>query len=282
MHIPLFDSEVNESYFEEGVDGTSIVYKQRDKYWNYINGLLHGFWPSSGYYYQVVEVAGYTPKIDNVLVIGYGIGSITEAILKIDTLKNVTLIELNHSLIKNLKKIQFFEDQLGDRRLNLVIDDGRRFLLGTDKKYDLIVIDPLRSTTAYSNNLYSQQFFKLLNEHLNPNGVFMLWIDEYKVMPKTLLSVFPNVQIYDFFCLASNRPFKRNVQQRDRLFKNFSEKNQKAIQRWESREKKYTGDSYYIEKSLEHYPINQDWKPVAEYYIGLKVKEMFSEPAAKE
>ena len=38
---------------------------------------------------------------------------------------------------------------------------------------------------------------------------------------------------------------------------------------------KYVGDQSYIIKEANHYPINKDWKPVTEYYLGLKFKEKF-------
>jgi spermidine synthase len=72
---------------------------------------------------------------------------------------------------------------LNDPRIETVYDDARRFLLRTRDKYDVIYMDPLRSTTAYSNNLYSREFFELAKARLNPNGVIMVWADEHHVVP---------------------------------------------------------------------------------------------------
>jgi spermidine synthase len=62
--------------------------------------------------------------------------------------------------------MNIFVEILDNPKVNTIIDDGRRFLLRTNKKFDLIAIDPVRTTTFYSNNLYSCQFFELVNEHL--------------------------------------------------------------------------------------------------------------------
>ena len=40
-----------------------------------------------------------------------------------------------------------------------------------------------------------------------------------------------------------------------------------------SKRDKYLGNQDYIKKITENYPINQDWNPVCEYYLGLKAKE---------
>src|SRR3990172_1971769 len=96
-----------------------------------------------------------------------------------------------------------FDRMLADPRIDIVIDDGRRFLLRTSGKYDMIFVDSQRSTTAYSNNIYSRQFFEMVRDHLTENGVFMLWMDEHRVMSRTLASVFGHVRKYRFFALAS-------------------------------------------------------------------------------
>lgn len=264
-----------ESYFEEGADSIIMTYKYQDKMWLYINGLTHGARPVYIFSYETLEAASYTNKAKDVLIIGFGAGSITEAVLKMDNLEKVTLVELNGSLIRNMKKIEFFKNMLTDGRLELVIDDGRRFLLRTNKKYDLILIDPLRSTESYSNNLYSRQFFELANQHLNEGGIFMAWMDEYRVIPKTIRSAFDHVRMYNFFCLASNEPFVRNDEQRKHFFDNLTPQAQAAILNLIERESKKVGDRNHIERLVSRYPINQDWKPVTEYYLGLKVREKY-------
>lgn len=104
----------------------------------------------------------------------------------------------------------------------------------------------------------------------------MLYIDEFRVLPKTVLSVFEQVRLYkhygldNHFCLASNRPFRKNNERRNHFTDNFSPQEQKGIS---ENHAEYFGDHKYIKKVPDHLPINQDFKPVSEYYLGLKVKE---------
>ena len=178
---------------------------------------------------------------------------------------------MNETLLKNLRKIAIFYEILDDPRLSVVLDDGRRFLLRTDKKYDLIAIDALRTSTAYSNNIYSRQFFQLVKKHLKEDGVLLVWLDEHLVMPNTVRSVFDQLRVYSYFMLASNSRFEKKPERVMKLLAKFSPNERKLI----LAEGEYLGDQAYITIKADHYPINQDWKPVTEYYLGLRFREKF-------
>ena len=59
-----------------------------------------------------------------------------------DDVRKITVVELNQDLMSNLTKIPVLKKELSDKRVRLIIDDGRRFLLRTDEKFDLILIEP--------------------------------------------------------------------------------------------------------------------------------------------
>jgi spermidine synthase len=264
-------SEHTETILEEGVEGVVVTSQAGVEVDNWINGLAHGGRPAYLFYYQTLEALTYTAAPEEVLLIGFGTGSIGEMIEKSSAVKQLTLVELNESLLVNLKKIPLFEDILNAPKLDVNIEDGRRFLLRTDKKFDLVAMDPLRSTTSYSNNIYSRQFFELVNDHLSDDGVLMLFTDEYKVLPNTINAVFDYVRVYSFFVLASNAPFERHPEMRKDVIQKFPRADRRKI--LTSGRGTYIGDETYIAKELAHYPINQDWKPVTEYYIGLRARK---------
>ncbi|MFC2158845.1 hypothetical protein ACFLT9_13515, partial [Acidobacteriota bacterium] len=281
------------SYTEEGTSGIVITY-QHDKgdigaeqdrnpesqstvkhryedveMYNFMNGLAHGHRPRYHYHFEIIEALGFNPDIKDVLVVGFGIGSLTEVILDMGDVRKLTLVEISGTLIKNLNKMSLFRNLLADHRLNLVIDDGRRYLFRSEDKYDLITMHPLRSTTSYSNNLFCKEFFELAQKRMTPQGILLLRLTESRVLPKTVLSVFKYVRMYDHFLLASDSPFQAQEQVIANLFGRFPQEIQEHIYR----SGYYVGDQDYIQKLTARYPINTKWRPVSEYYLGLKVKE---------
>ena len=266
MHIPPGNDF--SAFLEEGREGVVMTYRNGDRVRNYINGLGHGGRPGYEFYREAVEVARFARNTGTVLIIGFGTGSIVEAVSKLEGVENITVVELNGTLMKNLKKMEVFRQIISDPRIHLIMDDGRRFLAGTKQRFDLILMDPLRSSTAYSNNLYSYDFFKQVGRSLREDGVFMIWMDERKVMPKTIAAAFKYMRLYNYFALASAAPFSENIERAGRLLKSLPESMREEI----LRRGKYLGDETYVKDAAQGYPINRDLKPVCEYYLGLKLR----------
>jgi spermidine synthase len=58
----------------------------------------------------------------------------------------------------------------------IVIDDGRRFLDRTPQKYDVVVVDPPPPVSAAGSSLlYSEGFYEVVKQHLNPGGILQIW-----------------------------------------------------------------------------------------------------------
>jgi len=271
----IFPSQVyeenDEVFFEEGKDGIVALYSNGEKLTNYIGGLPHGGKPGYGYYYETIETYTYSKELDEVLVIGFGAGSFVDALLHLEEVPNITLVELNETLLKNLSKVSSIKDILTHPKVNVVIDDGRRFLYSNQKKFDLIMMDPLRTTTAYSNNLYSKNFFELVKENLSNTGLLMLWAHEHKILPYTVANAFEHVKKYPLFVIAGNTELSRD-----------GEKAQEFLNRFESEFTSHL-DKYFLEfntvdmdgkellKKYSHLPYNDDWNPIAEYYLRFAI-----------
>ena len=105
----------------------------------------------------------------------------------------------------------------------IVIDDGRRFLMRTHEKYDVIVIDPPPPVEAAGCSLlYSREFYELVKQHLNPDGVLQAW---YPGQDRVTLRgfsraiansfpysrCFPSVEGWGFHVLASMSPIENET-----------------------------------------------------------------------
>lgn len=265
LHVPPDkDCQV---FVQEGKDATVVTYEKNGMVWNYINGLPHGgrLNYTHGYYARAIEGLVYSGKAERILVIGYGTGAIVEAILKCSEVKEVTIVELSKSVMQNLNKMPMFQRLLKDSRIRIVIEDGRRYLNKTDTKYDAIMMDPVRSTTAYSNNIYSAEFFRLAKAHLNPRGTIMVWLDNQMELPLTIISVFDQARLYWACCVASSEPLVENEARRKQLMQAFSPDDQSAIKKSEG----YSCDRAFIEHYTQGHGIIRDLKPRTEYYLGL-------------
>ncbi|WP_033069315.1 fused MFS/spermidine synthase [Thalassospira australica] len=261
----------------EGRDGVVVSMlghkEEQDFVKVYIGGAIHATFPSEAFEVEVLEAFTHSKSIDNVLIIGFGGGTITQAVLRNPDVKSVTVVEISETLLDNLSQHDIYKSILSDPRLTIVIDDGRRFLQRKPHQYDMIFMDPLRSTTAYSNNLYSYEFFMLVSEHLTENGVLMTWMNEYSIIPKTMATAFRGLECFYYFCLGSNKPLAANADVKRSLLEKIEPIMRKKVEGRMSVEYYYKGNRQEILKINERYPINEDLNPITEYYIGYTQKE---------
>ena len=212
------------------------------------------------------RVAGAVGQARNVLIIGFGTGVYTEAVLEIPELETLTLVELSTGAMTNLRKIPFIDDIVTEERLELIIDDGRRVLQRDSRKYDLIVMDPMHPQSAYSNNIYSREFFELVRSRLAEGGALLTFNGWDGVLTKTVLSVFPYVRVYRYFCIASESGLAIDRARKGAVLAGLSASELARIRELEGW---YLGDREALLARLSGYPINSDWKPVAEYFLGV-------------
>ncbi|MDP2654779.1 MAG: fused MFS/spermidine synthase [Candidatus Omnitrophota bacterium] len=273
IHWPSSPIQVVDVYFEEGLEGTDFIYTSPGGgMTNFINGLAHGGRPGHHFFHKTLEAVSFAPRAEHVCVIGLGTASTVEALIKLDEVKSVTVLEINKTLVKNLEKIPEIRAIMSDPRVRLVVDDGRRFLLRDKTKYDLILMDPLRATTAYSNNLYSRQFFRLAQDRLTEGGILMIWIDEHTVTPMTAMSVFSHYRLYKSFVLFSDQVMVLNDRRFLKFLGQFTPEEREAIRAtvYQGRahnDGRFIGAGQGILRTKGPL-INQDWRPIAEYYLG--------------
>nr|WP_239063196.1 hypothetical protein [Streptomyces sp. SID13031] len=123
--------------------------------------------------------AGKTPK--NVLIIGAGSGSDVAIALKKGA-EHVDAVEIDPR-IRDIGKAKHPDHPYQDPRVTSYINDGRAYLSGTDKKYDLILLalpDSLTlvngaSSLRLESYLFTQQAFESAKEHLAPGGAFAMY-----------------------------------------------------------------------------------------------------------
>ncbi|MGZ7100323.1 MAG: spermidine synthase, partial [Candidatus Angelobacter sp.] len=115
------------------------------------------------------------PAPSSVLLIGGGTnGSVGQA-LKHPTLKRLDYVELDPALIHVTSK--FFPAEtasLSDPRARIHYADGRQFLRTTRDRFDVVIINLPDPQTAQLNRFYTEEFFRIVREHLNSSGLLAL------------------------------------------------------------------------------------------------------------
>ncbi len=143
------------------------------------------------------------PEIRSMLMIGLGGG--VAASLVPQSVQEIDVLELSPSVIEANRAVSGFReiDPLRDPRVQVFVNDGRRALGLTSKRYDTIVSQPSHPWTAGASHLYTVEFARRAKQRLNPGGVFLQWIgmefvdaELVRSMAATLRQVFPYVRLY--------------------------------------------------------------------------------------
>ncbi len=112
------------------------------------------------------------------LVVCFGMGTTVRSLTRWPQLETIHSVELSEGVTELMP--YFHADAkavLNDPRVEIIIDDGRRYLNRTDHRYDVITIDPPPPIrTAGSGLLYADEFIRLLQSRLNQGGVLAHWL----------------------------------------------------------------------------------------------------------
>ena len=82
-------------------------------------------------------------KARDILIVGGGDCGIAEEVLKHKSIKRVTQVEIDASVIEFAKKHfpEFTKPVFADRRFESVIDDGMKYVGETERRFDIIIVD---------------------------------------------------------------------------------------------------------------------------------------------
>jgi spermidine synthase len=143
------------------------------------------------------------PEARSLLLIGLGGGQAAGQVPS--TFEQVEVVELEPEVVEANRAVAAgrLDHPLSDPRLRVTANDARGGLLLTERRYDAVVSQPSHPWTAGSAHLYTREFFALVRDHLDEDGVFVQWIglsfvDEtlLRSLLATLLDVFPHVRLY--------------------------------------------------------------------------------------
>lgn len=129
-------------------------------------------------------------KRDRVLLIGAGGGITTREVLRYPDVNEITVVDIDPVMMEFGKTLEplvrFNQGSLNHPKVSTVVADGRAFLEANDEKWDAIILDlPEPTMNSLSlGRLYSWEFYRLLQERLNPGGIVGIACSILSAMPE--------------------------------------------------------------------------------------------------
>jgi spermidine synthase len=165
----------------------------------FVNGKNHSSIPFGGVHTRL----GATPAVVHpapvdVAIIGLGSGDTAWAAGCRAETRSLTVFEISGGqpgLLAGLAADPGFPvlaSFLRDPRLQVLIEDGRRALQSSQRRYDIIEADALWPSVAYSGNLYSEEFFAMCAKRLKPGGILCTWAPRPRVY-SSFVTALPHV-----------------------------------------------------------------------------------------
>jgi spermidine synthase len=137
------------------------------------------------------------------LVIGLGTGITAGALLRYPTLERRVVAELLPAVRRAAPAFQGNYGVASDPRIDIRLRDGRRELLRSTERYDLITLEPPPPAAAGVVNLYSSDFYRLALSRLEPNGIVAQWLplstqndEDTRALVRSFLDVFPHASLW--------------------------------------------------------------------------------------
>lgn len=135
---------------------------------------------------------------ESALLISYGVGNTAKALTDTKSLKSIDIVDISKDILE-MNDVVYPDPKtrpLNDERVDFHIEDGRFFLQVTPKRFDLITAEPPPPRVAGVVNLYTQEYFELIRDRLNPGGITSYWLPVHSVEDpdaRAIIKAFCNV-----------------------------------------------------------------------------------------
>jgi spermidine synthase len=136
------------------------------------------------------------PNPRNVLVIGGGDGGTVREVLRHQSVEKCTMVEIDEFVVNSCKKhIPKTSCALDDKRANVIIDDGVKFVAETNEKFDVVLVDstdPIGPATP----LFGKEFYQNVHRILSEQGIAVAQFESpffNETFQKSIMSIIAEV-----------------------------------------------------------------------------------------
>jgi spermidine synthase len=165
------------------------------------------------------------PNPKHAMVIGLGTGESAGWLAEMRDMERVDAVELEPAIDEMAARCsELNQNVLNNPRVRRIYADGREFVFTTDNKYDIIFSEPSNPYRAGVAALYTLEFYEAVRQRLNPDGIFLQWMQGYEIddssfftVLATVRSIFPHVELWetmgaDLQIVCSQKPLKHSAE----------------------------------------------------------------------
>jgi len=195
-------------YMGEGMNASVAVTKSGDWRYFHVSGKVEASTDPADMRLQ--RMLGHMPALlharpRSVLIVGCGAGVTAGAFVVHPDIERIVICEIEPLIPKVVAEYFGPENHhvLKDPRVEIVYDDARHFIQTTKETFDVITSDPIHPWVKGAAVLYTQEYFDLCRQRLNPGGVISQWVPLYESTPAvvksevaTFFEVFPHGSIW--------------------------------------------------------------------------------------
>lgn len=219
------------TFYQEGRGGTVAVVEQgrgQNRFSRlYIQGVSNtgDAMPSLRYMrlQALLPLLAHDGEPRSALVIGFGTGITAGAMLRYQGLQHPVVAELLPEVLAAAPHFKGTFDARHDPRLDIRLRDGRRELLRSAERYDMITLEPPPPSAAGVVNLYSRDFYQLAASRLEQGGIVAQWLplptqneEDSRALVRSFIDVFPHAwlwttEFHEMLLVGSLQPLRLDV-----------------------------------------------------------------------
>jgi len=184
--LPTWTSWPDFIYVGEGMNASVAVSELADGTRNFhVSGKVVA--SSERHDMRLQRMLGHVPGLihpnpRSALVVGCGAGVTAGSITLYPDIERIVICEIEPLIPPTAAKYFGLENDrvLDDPRVEVVYDDARHYIATTKEKFDIITSDPIHPWVKGAAALYSQEYFQLCKQRLNPGGMVTQWVPLYE------------------------------------------------------------------------------------------------------
>lgn len=184
----------------------------------FVNGISQNAYPFDDFHVLIGLLPALAhPEPSSTMAVGLGIGATPYGMSRDPRVRSLEVAELCGGEI-DLQRVLAARGAaesaalLSDPRIEIRVTDGRKALLRSDRRFDVLTVDVVRPQSGYSGSLYSVEFYRLVSDRLQDRGLFSQWAPTTRSL-NSVTEVFPYVKRFTVesyygsqFVIASRSP----------------------------------------------------------------------------